>query len=85
MSTSTEGQVPKLALSIAGVADAIGVSKNCVHALIAAGALRARKIGRRSLVLRADLEGYLQALPVHGGELAHRDVRHRKHADQVAG
>jgi excisionase family DNA binding protein len=50
----------------ADAASAIGVGKSTLHELIATGKLSVRKLGRRSLVLREDLEKYLQSLPVHG-------------------
>jgi excisionase family DNA binding protein len=63
---SIETQVSRLAFSLADAASAIGVGKSTLHELIATGKLPVRKLGRRSLVLREDLEDYLQGLPVHG-------------------
>jgi excisionase family DNA binding protein len=65
-STSIETQANRLAFSLADAASAISVGKSTLHQLIATGKLPVRKLGRRSLVLREDLEGYLQDLPVHG-------------------
>ena len=59
-------QANRLAFSLADAASAIGVGKSILHELIATGKLPVRKLGRRSLVLREDLEEYLQGLPVHG-------------------
>ena len=63
---SIETQVSQLAFSLAEAASAIGVGTSTLHELIATGKLPVRKLGRRSLVLREDLEDYLQGLPVHG-------------------
>jgi excisionase family DNA binding protein len=65
-SISIETQADRLAFSLAGAASAIGVGKSTLHELIATGKLPVRKLGRRSLVLREDLEDYLQGLPVRG-------------------
>ena len=61
-----EAQADRLAFSLADAASAIGVGKSTLHELIATGKLPVRKLGRRSLVLREDLEDYLQGLPVRG-------------------
>jgi excisionase family DNA binding protein len=53
-----------LLFSLADAASAIGVGKSILHELIASGKLPVRKLGRRSLILREDLEDYLQGLPV---------------------
>ena len=65
-SISIETQADRLAFSLADAAWAIGVGKSTLHELIATGKLPVRKLGRRSLVLREDLEDYLQGLPVRG-------------------
>jgi excisionase family DNA binding protein len=65
-SISIETQADPLAFSLADAASAIGVGKSTLHELIATGKLPVRKLGRRSLVLREDLEDYLQGLPVRG-------------------
>jgi excisionase family DNA binding protein len=65
-SISIEAQANPLAFSLADAASAIGVGKSTLHELIATGKLPVRKLGRRSLVLREDLEEYLQGLPIHG-------------------
>jgi excisionase family DNA binding protein len=63
-------QADRLAFSLADAASAIGVGKSTLHELIATGKLPVRKLGRRSLVLREDLEDYLQGLPVRGEQSA---------------
>ena len=65
-SISIETQADRLAFSLADAASAIGVGKSTLHELIATGQLPVRKFGRRSLVLREDLEDYLQGLSVRG-------------------
>ena len=62
----SETQAERLAFSLTDAASAIGVAKSTLHELIATGKLPVRKLGRRSLVLRGDLEDYLQGLPVRG-------------------
>lgn len=52
----------KLALSIADVARASGLCRTLVYGEIRAGRLRARKCGRRTIILRHDLEAFLQGL-----------------------
>ena len=61
-----ETQADRLAFSLADAASLIGVGKSTLHDLIATGKLPVRKLGRRSLVLREDLEDYVQSLPVRG-------------------
>jgi excisionase family DNA binding protein len=66
----TETQANRLAFSLADAASAIGVGKSTLHELIATGKLPVRKLGRRSLVLREDLEAYVQSLPLSGEQCA---------------
>ena len=65
-SISIETQASRIAFSLADAASAIGIGRSTLHELIATGKLPVRKLGRRSLVLREDLEAYLQSLPAHG-------------------
>ena len=55
-----------LAYSVADAAAVSSVSPTLIKQQIAAGKLRARKAGRRTLILRAELERWLAALPAHG-------------------
>ncbi len=66
----TETQANRLAFSLADAASAIGVGKSTLHELIATGKLPVRKLGHRSLVLREDLEAYVQSLPLSGEQCA---------------
>lgn len=54
----------KLAHSIDGVVKETGLGRTGVFKAISEGRLRARKSGRRTVVLDADLQSFLQALPV---------------------
>jgi excisionase family DNA binding protein len=63
LTSASKTQVERLAFTLTDAASAIGVGKSTLHELIATGKLPVRKLGRRSLVLREDLEAYLQALP----------------------
>lgn len=60
------------ALSVLEAAEAAGISKNSTYALIWRGELPARKLGRRTIVLRADLNSFLQKLPVYQPGAAQR-------------
>jgi excisionase family DNA binding protein len=51
-------------LSIDDVAERLGVHRSSVYKHIAAGNLRARKLGRRTVVTEGDLANLLAALPV---------------------
>ena len=65
-----ETQANQLAFSLADAASLIGVGKSTLHELIATGKLPVRKLGRRSLILRDDLEAYLHRLPIRGDKAA---------------
>ncbi len=47
-----------------------GIGRTVVFQLIADGRLPARKIGRKTIVLRRDLMGFLESLPRAGDEAA---------------
>ena len=53
----------KLAYSIREVVEAGGGSRTVVYQAINAGTLKARKRGKRTIILAADLAQYLEALP----------------------
>ena len=55
----------QLSLSIEEVRSATGLGKTKIYQLINSGQLTARKIGKRTLVLKADLESYLSGLPTY--------------------
>jgi excisionase family DNA binding protein len=49
----------------AGVVSRVG--RNSLYSAVETGALRARKIGRKTLILRDDLRAWLEALPTAAG------------------
>jgi excisionase family DNA binding protein len=53
-----------LALGIAEACRAAGVGRSTIYENINSGALRARKAGRRTLILREDLQAWLASFPV---------------------
>lgn len=53
----------KLAVSVQEGADMIGVSRAYLYRLFGQGVLTPRKVGRKSLLMVSDLEGYLASLP----------------------
>lgn len=55
-----------LVISVRELPGLIGLGLTGCNALIKSGQLPARKAGRRTLILRADLEAFLKNLPVVG-------------------
>lgn len=53
----------KLAYTVKEALEAIGIGQTKLYKEIAAGRLKARKLGHRTLILKADLEAFLNALP----------------------
>jgi len=58
--------VGRRAWSLAEICERLGVSRNFLLGQIQGGALRARRLGRRVVVLNEDLEAYLIAAEVVG-------------------
>lgn len=54
---------PKLAFRLAEACEATGVSRSTMNRLLAAGEIRARKVGRATVIERAELERYLSTCP----------------------
>ncbi len=52
-----------LSYSVADAVKASGVGRSFLYEQIRAGKLKARKLGRRTLILAADLQSWLAALP----------------------
>ena len=53
----------RLAYSVTESCVAAGIGRTHLYELIARGELRAVKVGRRTLILAADLDEWLQGLP----------------------
>lgn len=53
----------QLSLSIEEVRSATGLGRTKIYALIGSGELKARKIGKRTIILKEDLEAFLSGLP----------------------
>ncbi len=60
-------QQEREAYSVAGAVDVSGLGRTFIFEQIRAGRLRARKAGRRTIILAADLRAFLAALPTPGG------------------
>jgi len=63
MNTSTEMLQPE-GLSIIEACRIAGIGRTKIYEAIAAGSLKARKFGKRTLILRTDLQSFLSGLPV---------------------
>jgi excisionase family DNA binding protein len=59
-----QGTSERLALGILEAARAAGVGRSTIYENINSGQLKARKAGRRTLILRADLQAWLDSFPV---------------------
>jgi excisionase family DNA binding protein len=62
MNISDENQIE--GLSILGACAASSLRRSSLYKAIAEGRLRAKKYGKRTLILRSDLQQFLAALPV---------------------
>jgi len=60
----------KLALDVEEIQDVVPLGRTTLYAAIGRGELKARKCGRRTLVLVDDLKSYLDGLPTLGGDAA---------------
>ena len=63
------------ALTIAEAAQFLGISRTCVHALLATGRLPARKLGRDLAIARADLGLVTDRRPGRAADSLVRDGR----------
>jgi excisionase family DNA binding protein len=59
----TEKPVQPWAMSVEEAARILGVGRTSVYAAIASGALKARKLGSRTLILEEDARSFLASLP----------------------
>ena len=63
MAQRTQRRTARLAYSITRLAKESDISRSMIYEEIAAGRLIARKIGRRTIVRRADALAWLRSLP----------------------
>jgi excisionase family DNA binding protein len=63
-----------LAYAIREACEASGIGRSSIYELLKSGALRARKHGKRTLILESDLRRWLEKLP----ELSRPRVRRRR-------
>ncbi|MDM8345921.1 helix-turn-helix domain-containing protein [Pseudochrobactrum sp. sp1633] len=54
-------------LSIAQTARILGIGRSTLYNLIKDGQLPIRKLGKRTLILREDLDQFIASLPTKGG------------------
>ncbi len=57
-------------LSVPEACRVAGIGRTTLYAALSSGALPARKLGRRIIILRSDLTDYLAGLPTFGGQRA---------------
>jgi excisionase family DNA binding protein len=64
----TDVHIPlgRAAFSVPEIMVQIGLSRDKVYSLIREGKLKARKVGRRTLVTSSDLQEFLRGLPTLG-------------------
>jgi len=69
---TTALQLQREGLSIPEACAVAGIGRTKIYEAIANGSLRARKYGKRTIVLRSDLRDFLSGLPVvnERGQLA---------------
>jgi excisionase family DNA binding protein len=60
----TNSELQREGLSIAEACTIAGIGRTKIYEAIADGRLTARKLGKRTLVLRGDLQAFLSSLPV---------------------
>ncbi len=64
--TAAKAAIPKsekVASSIPETADEVGVGRSRLYEEIAAGRLKARKVGARTIILHTDRDAWLASLP----------------------
>lgn len=69
MPTTEAPEGPALALRIEEAARMAGVGRTTLFYEIGAGRLIARKVGRRTVIRRQDLDAWLEALPAAGADV----------------
>lgn len=55
-----------VALSIAQTTRILGIGRSTLYAIIKDGQLPVRKLGKRTLIMREDLDRFIAALPLKG-------------------
>lgn len=53
----------KEGLSVTEASEIAGIGRTKIYEAISDGRIKARKLGKRTLILRSDLHGFLQELP----------------------
>jgi excisionase family DNA binding protein len=61
---SDNSNIQREGLSIAEACTVAGIGRTKIYQAIASGQLTARKYGKRTIILRRDLQAFLSALPV---------------------
>lgn len=64
--TPAPAPTQRLAYAVDELPAVIGLGRSSIAKIIASGALPARKVGTRTLILREDVEKFLRSLPVQG-------------------
>ncbi len=67
----------KIAVTLREATALSGIGRSSIYKLFSAGKLTRRKAGKRTLILVAELEGYLKSLPVGGRADASRKTKPR--------
>jgi excisionase family DNA binding protein len=75
--TSKTPLTEKLALTIPEASDLAGVSRSAIYEAVSSGALRARKLGRATLILQADLRSWVETFADYSPS-PQRNVRQRR-------
>jgi excisionase family DNA binding protein len=57
-------ELPREGLSVSEACRVSGIGRTKIYEAISDGSLKARKLGKRTLVLRGDLQAFLDNLPV---------------------
>lgn len=65
---TTRNQIEPLAVTIMQAVASTGISRTSIYEALRRGDLTAKKAGRRTLIAFADLEAYLDKLPVYRSE-----------------
>lgn len=63
MTTTAQEPAPPAAYTVDGFCRAFGIGRTKTYELLACGKLPAKKLGKRTLILRSDAETWLRSLP----------------------